>query len=108
MTRRSVISPPPSTWLDGVVLAPIGFIGQQLPRFPQKIQGRHTPLAALPVPYLYRRAVKTTRPTHNDRQAVAAAPSGATAGCWASFGRAGSLAPLQISPLDRKGRGHAV
>jgi hypothetical protein len=34
------------------VLAPIGFIGQQLPRVPQKIQGRHVPLAVLPVPIL--------------------------------------------------------
>jgi hypothetical protein len=37
---------------DGMVLAPVAFVREHLPRIPQKIQSRHAPLAALPAPYL--------------------------------------------------------
>ena len=51
--------------VDGMVLAPVAFVGHHLPRIPQKIQSRHAPLAALPAPYLVLTCGKGDRPTHN-------------------------------------------
>ena len=51
--------------VDGMVLAPVAFVGQHLPRIPQKIQSRHAPLAALPFPYLVSALGKGDRLTRN-------------------------------------------
>ena len=56
---------PRARWDGRLVPAPIAFVGQLLSRIPQKIQSRHAPLAALPVPHCVSEHSEGDRLTHN-------------------------------------------